>query len=170
MLVREFKIEEKQFILDCLACGYAYWEIQEEFVEEFDRKAPCMSAISGYRHRYTDEIERRRALFIDDLKESGLPYVRQCERVKRYGRFAKIEMRRKRYESAAVHLERIAKETGDIKTQHELTGKNGGPIDIRSIPSAELDQGIAERLAHLTGSADEADDPGAARQAGEDPD
>ncbi len=161
----ELAPEQKEFILDGLACGWPYSVLKEEFEETFGRKLPTPQAISAYRGRYRDEIARRREAWKADLKSAGIPFVHSFERVSEYSRFARIEIRRKRYKEAREHMHEIALETGDLKERREITGANGGPVEFRAVSDAELDTEIAGRLADSLGSGNEADDPGAAAPA-----
>jgi hypothetical protein len=141
MRQRQLTGEQKEFILNSLACRQAYWEIQEEFFEEFGVKCPAKQVIAGYKQRYAEEIERRRAAWAKDLKSSGLPFVRQEERIKRYGRFVNIEMRRRRYKDAASHLRAIAEETGDLKHTTD--------VNLNDVTPRSAEQSVS-RLADIT--------------------
>lgn len=157
MRERIYTLEQKEFILDCLACGYPYWEIQEEFEEEFRRKAPVVGTIAGYKERHTEEIEKRREEWRKDLKSSGLPYILQAERVKRYSRFAKIETRRKRYKEAREHLHEIALEVGDLKEKRE----HSGTIGLENISAEQRIDRLAELAEQIAGRSAPGDKGGA---------
>jgi len=160
--------EQKEHIIDCLACRMPTWQIIEDFEARFDRKAPSRQTIRDYRERYAEEILRRRETWRQNVTEAGIPFVLQFERIRQYSHFAMIELRRRRYEEARKHMHEIALELGDLKERRELTGRDGGPIDFRiaDMPDAELDREIAGRLAAAAGQGNENDDPGAAQKTG----
>jgi len=150
---RRLTAEQQEWLLDCLACRMTYPEIIEYLAEEWGIHNYMPSAISYYRHRYADEIERRRELWRANLRSSQLPFVQQFERVARYARYAKIEDKRKRYKEAADFMRRIAEETGDLKSQQEIYGRTRVEL-YTNLPDAELDDAIARRLAETVGSGD----------------
>ena len=114
MRIRRLSMEQKEFLLDSLAASEAYGRIQSELEFQLGVTAPSKPTISGYARRYAQEIERRRALWRENLRLSGLPYIHKYERVSHYGMFAKLEIRRRRFGRARLHMRAIAEEMGDL--------------------------------------------------------
>ena len=141
------RVEEKEWLLTALACNLAYFELQQEFRELFDRDAPRPNTISGYKARHAEEIAARRARFVENIRGSGLPYVLQCDRIQRYGRFVRLETKRKRYTDAAKHLRAIAEEVGDLKQNVDFN-------DVTKRPDSEL-LAIVEAAVEQTDAAGE---------------
>lgn len=149
--------EQKNFILRCLACGFSYSVMVEEFALAFERKLPVKSVISGYRTRYKAEIERMRDEWEDDLKSSGIPFARKLERVAALSRYAGIEDRRKRYSEAARHLRAIAEEIGDLKQAHD----HSGTINIDDLSAEQRLDRLAAIAAQIEARAELRDEGGA---------
>jgi len=164
---RRLDPEQQEFVLDCLACRMSYNEIRDYLDEEFGIKGIARSAITYYKRHYAEDIARRRADWHKNLKLSNLPFVAQCERIGRYGRFAKIEMNRKRYKDAADHMRRIAEETGDLKVTENV---NHGVQDSSSAELLGVVQGALERInargADSGGGAGQEDGPCAGKAGG----
>lgn len=130
--------EQKVMLQRLLAAEYSGQLIRKWFV---DREWPELSdaTLSYYREKWTGEIEAARAERRGGALNSGLALKE--ERVKRLADHAdELEAikwlpddkgRLWNEKAWRETLDDIAKETGDRKSGVEITGKNGGPIDVR---------------------------------------
>ncbi len=120
--------EQKDFVLRWLSCGFSYTEIAEAFLRTFGKRAPTHQAITGYRTRWRNEIERRRREYEACIKWSGIPYVLKLERVARYSEYVEVADAEGKHLEAAKYLRSIAQEVGDLKQNVDLNDVTNDPM------------------------------------------
>jgi len=130
--------EQRQALREWLAAEYSGPLIRKWFQE---REWPSLTdpAFSYYREQWADEIEAARALRRGGALNSGLALKEErVQRLKDHAdeleavKWLPDDKGRLWNEKAwRETLDDIAKELGERKSGIELTGKNGGPLDIR---------------------------------------
>jgi hypothetical protein len=127
----------KAFILRCLALGFGPQDVVDFVEDEFDIKLD-RSNIAYYKREYPDEIIALKEELTKDIEL--IPFARKLDRVAYLDRAARRLFKRRNWSEFRATLKQIAEETGGIVQRTELTGKNGGPFDVRiSIDGQGLD-------------------------------
>lgn len=130
----------KRFIVQALACYDTPSQVTEAVKEEFgltiERQQvalydPTKKVGNGLSQKWRDLFEETRKKFLDDA--SSIPIANQTFRLRALNRmYAKAE-RQGNVVVAAQIIEQAAKEIGGSFTnRRELTGKDGGPIAMKS--------------------------------------
>lgn len=132
------KKNHKSFIVIRLACYDSPSDIQEAFQENFNFKVSA-SQISYYNpssvqgnaqlaQKWKDLFNETRKRFKKEVQD--IPIANQAFRLKKLQRNMEQLERMKNYKGANETIEQAAKEVGGAYTnKHELTGKDGGPIE-----------------------------------------
>jgi len=111
--------EQRELVLNCLACRMAGQRIIEYLQAEFGVtvKHP---AICYYKRVYAAEIAARRERYLAESKVINLPFVAQADRLAEYSRHVSIELRRGRLREAREALRSIAEETGELRQTRDV--------------------------------------------------
>ncbi len=89
-----------------------------------------------------------REAFLEEVQEN-IPLAHRSVRIKELAHAANLFKKQKNYMGMARILEQIAKEVGNVHTnRHELTGRNGGPIQYMETGDM-TDEQIIQELADL---------------------
>jgi len=139
---RKLNDEQREFVLNCLACRMRLMDVVEYLLAEFGVKVEHTN-ISYYKREYAEEIDKRRQVYLKDIKSLSLPFVQQAERLAAYGRMATIELNRKRYKDARECMRAIAEETGDLKQTRDV---NVRAADRPTSDLLETVQGALDRV------------------------
>lgn len=150
----------KRFIVQALACYDTPSQVAEAVKEEFglviDRQHvavydPTKKVGKALSQKWRDLFEETRKKFLNNV--SDIPIANQTFRLRALNRmFARAESV-KNLALASQLLEQASKEVGGAFTnRHELTGKNGGPVEHRvsRLSDAELDAEIAKEVAAMS--------------------
>lgn len=118
----KFTQEQKEWILVRLSLRWPGTIINEAFQVEFetDRKL-SPQLLDVYRKTHAARIAEIAEAQNRDLVNSGIPFVRQRERVAEYARIAQLERKRKRHKDERDTLKAIAEEMGDLRTNATVT-------------------------------------------------
>lgn len=127
--------------------------VKEEFGLEVTRQLcesynPTKAAAHGLGKKWRAIFEATRQRFLDTV--SDVPIANRTVRLRMLQRMADQAIGRGNYPLVSQLLEQAAKEVGDAYTnrqRHEVTGKDGGPIEKRDVSTyseAELEARIKE--------------------------
>ena len=133
--------EQREFLIECLACGMRD-QHAANYVKEYAGVEITQQAVWAFRTRPINKklIEERAEQVKEGIEALGLPYARKCERVASYGRFAMIEVARKRYADAAEHMHSIAEEMGHLKVNVSHGDETPSTSVLAAALSAALDR------------------------------
>jgi len=121
--------------------------IARQIVESYD---PTKKAGRNLGKKLRAVFEATRKTFLDDT--SQIPGANKAVRLRALDRMARTAESSRNYPLAAQLYEQIAKEVGDSYTNKqklEHTGKDGGPMETRSLS----DEQVAAKLAELAAKA-----------------
>lgn len=150
----------KRFIVQALACYDTPSQVAEAVKEEFglviDRQHvavydPTKKVGKALSQKWRDLFEETRKKFLNDV--SSIPIANQTFRLRALNRMFTRAESVKNLALASQLLEQASKEVGGAFTnRHELTGKDGGPMEHRvsRLSDAELDAEIAKAAAAMS--------------------
>ncbi|MFC5550733.1 DUF2280 domain-containing protein [Massilia aerilata] len=150
----------KRFIVQALACYDTPSQVAEAVKEEFglviERQQvavydPTKKVGKALSQKWRDLFEETRKKFLNNI--SDIPIANQTFRLRALNRMFTRAESVKNVGLAAQLLEQASKEVGGAFTnRHELTGKNGGPLEHRvaRLSDAELDAEIAKASAAMS--------------------
>lgn len=177
------KDAHKLFIVERLACFATPGEVQKALKETFGIEVPASTllrydptTVQGSEElgqRWKDLFAAARARFLSDV--SAIPIANQSYRLRRLQRILDDPALSRSPVTVMSALEQAAKEVGGALTnRRELTGKNGGPMEVQATATVDLSDVSDEDLKTLerilgresapgpSGPADASGDPGGA--------
>lgn len=120
-------------------------EIRRSSVEAYD---PTKKASKKYIAKQWEALFwATRERFLSKLED--IPAANRAVRIRKLARAADVFESKGNLLAMADMLERIAKEVGNVHTnRRELTGKDGGPIEVHDLTDDQMDRRLAQLLGY----------------------
>jgi hypothetical protein len=144
MAAKIFTDIEKECVWQWLALGFGPQQIVDFVSEDFGKKC-TRQTIHDHLKNHAEKIAKLR----EEIKANldCIPFARKEQRVAYLDRLAHRQFKKRGQEAEfRATLKQIAEEMGALVQKHELTGKDGKPIETRNMSPEDLSIYTQEEL------------------------